>query len=339
MRNEYNIAVAGATGAVGTMMLKLLGERDFPVKNLRALASERSAGQAVTFAGHEVEVEELTTGSFENTDIALFSAGGARSKEFAPAAVDAGAVVIDNSSAFRMDPSVPLVVPEVNPEDLKWHEGLIANPNCSTIQMVVALKPIQDAVGIRRIVVTTFQSVSGTGNKAIEELFAQSEAVLESGEIQAEVYPHQIAFNILPQIEHFHVNGYTNEEVKMINETRKIFGEPGMQMTATCVRVPVFIGHSESVNIQTVRPISVDEVRRLMLEAPGVALMDDPTTQSYPMPLNAEGTDDVYVGRIRADDSAENALNLWVVSDNLRKGAAANAVQIAEYLLAHSLLE
>jgi aspartate-semialdehyde dehydrogenase len=340
MADSYNIAVAGATGAVGGVMLKLLEERDFPVGSLRPLASERSAGQSITFRGQEIEVEELTTGSFDGIDIALFSAGGARSKEFAPAATDAGAVVIDNSSAFRMDPGVPLVVPEVNPEDLKWHEGLIANPNCSTIQMVVALKPILDAVGIRRIVVTTFQSVSGTGNKAIEELFSQSEAVLEATEdVKAEVYPHQIAFNVLPHIDRFQEDGYTFEEVKMINETRKIFGDSELRVTATCVRVPVFIAHSESVNIQTIRPISVDEVRRLMLSAPGVTLQDDPASNLYPMPLAAEGTDDVYVGRIRSDESAENALNLWVVSDNLRKGAASNAVQIAEQLVERELLE
>ncbi|MBE0428731.1 MAG: aspartate-semialdehyde dehydrogenase [Thermoleophilia bacterium] len=339
MADTYNIAVAGATGAVGTVMLTLLEQRGFPVGKVRALASERSAGQKVPFAGGEIEVEELTAESFEGIDIALFSAGAARSKEFAPAAVNAGAVVIDNSSAFRMDPGVPLVVPEVNPEDLKWHEGLIANPNCSTIQMVVALKPILDAVGIRRIVVTTFQSVSGTGNPAIEELFAQSEAMLESGEVKVEIYPHQIAFNILPHIDYFHDNGYTNEEVKLIKETRKIFGVPDMGVTATCVRVPVFNSHSESVNVQTIRPVSAEEVRRLMLDAPGIKVVDDPTTNSYPMPLMAEGTDDVFVGRIRADESADNALNLWVVSDNLRKGAAANAVQIAEYLVEHELLE
>lgn len=339
MADSYNIAVAGATGAVGGVMLKLLEERQFPVKSLRALASERSAGQRVPFADQQIEVEELTTGSFDGIDIALFSAGGACSREFAPAAVDAGAVVIDNSSAFRMDPGVPLVVPEVNPEDLKWHEGLIANPNCSTIQMVAALKPIYDAVGLRRVVVTTFQSVSGTGNQAIEELYKQSKAVLESGEVKVEVYPHQIAFNILPHIEHFHDSGYTNEEVKMIEETRKILGAPGLPVTATCVRVPVFIAHSESVNVQTERPLSVDEARRLMLNAPGIVLEDDPTTNTYPMPITAEGRDEVFVGRIRADESAENALNLWVVSDNLRKGAASNAVQIAELLVAEELLK
>ncbi|MHB0867772.1 MAG: aspartate-semialdehyde dehydrogenase [Thermoleophilia bacterium] len=339
MADDYNIAIVGATGAVGGVMLRLLEERQFPVKSVRALASERSTGQTLPFAGERLVVEELTADSFAGIDIALFSAGGSRSREFAPAAVQAGAIVIDNSSAFRMDPAVPLVVPEVNPEDLKWHEGIIANPNCSTIQMVVALKPIHDAVGINRVVVTTFQSVSGTGNKAVEELFTQSEAVLGAGPVAVNVYPHQIAFNVLPHIEHFLDNGYTNEEDKMINETRKIFGAPGMKVTATCVRVPVFNSHSESVNVQTVRPVSVEEVRRLMLEAPGIILQDDPATLSYPMPITAEGSNDVYVGRIRADESADNSLNLWVVSDNLRKGAAANAVQIAEYLVTHGLME
>lgn len=320
-------------------MLRLLEERDFPVASLRALASGRSAGSTVTFRGEEIEVEELTNDSFEGVHIALFSAGGDRSREFAPAAVAAGAVVIDNSSAFRMEAAVPLVVPEVNPEDVKWHEGIIANPNCSTIQMVVALKPIYDAVGIDRIIVTTFQSVSGTGNKAIAELFSQSEAVLESGDVTVSVYPHRIAFNVLPHIENFHEDGYTNEEVKMANETRKIFGDPQIGVSATCVRVPVYNAHSEAVNIQTTRPVSVEEVRRLMLSAPGVTLLDDPAANEYPMPLLAEGRDDVFVGRIRVDESAENSLNLWVVSDNLRKGAATNAIQIAELLAAGGLLD
>lgn len=339
MANAYNIAVVGATGAVGGVMLKLLEERNFPVNNLRALASERSVGQTVPFEGVDIEIEELTPDSFEGVQIALFSAGSARSKEFAPAAVAAGAVAIDNSSAFRQEPNVPLVVPEVNPEDVKWHEGIIANPNCSTIQMVVALKPIYDAVGIERIIVTTFQSVSGTGNKAIAELFSQSEAVLESGEAEVNVYPHRIAFNVIPHIEHFHDNGYSNEEVKMVNETRKIFSDPEIGLSATCVRVPVYNAHSEAVNIQTTRPISVDEVRRLMLSAPGVVLLDDPSANEYPMPVIAEGKDDVFVGRIRADDSAENSLNLWVVSDNLRKGAATNAIQIAELLISGGMLD
>jgi len=340
MADSYNIAVAGVTGAVGTVMLRLLEERGFPVASLRPLASQRSAGQTVQFAGEELEVQELTADSFNGIDIALFSAGGNRSREFAPAAVNAGAVVVDNSNAFRMEPGVPLVVPEVNPGDLKWHEGIIANPNCSTIQMVVPLKPIYDAVGIERIVVTTFQSVSGTGNRAVEELFNQTETVIEEGEgeVEVNVYPHQIAFNILPHIDYFHDNGYTNEEMKMINESRKIFSDPELRVTATCTRVPVFSAHSESVNIQTSRPVSVDEVRRLLLAAPGIALVDDPVSDEYPMPLMAEGKDEVFVGRIRRDDSAENALNFWMVSDNLRKGAATNAVQIAELLVREGLL-
>lgn len=339
MSEGYNIAVAGATGAVGTVMLQLLEERSFPLASLRLLASGRSAGQTVEFDGQEHEVEALAEDSFDGIDIALFSAGGDRSKRFAPAAVDAGAAVVDNSSAFRMEPGVPLVVPEVNPEDLKWHEGIIANPNCSTIQLVVVLKPLYDAVGLERVVATTFQSVSGTGNAAIQELFAQSEAVIESGEVQVEVFPHQIAFNILPHIEYFHESGYTNEEVKMINETRKILHDPDLPFTATCTRVPVFNAHSESINLQTSRPISVEEVRRLMLSAPSVVLSDDPSADEYPMPLEVEGRDEVFVGRIRSDESAENALNLWVVSDNLRKGAATNAVQIAELLIGEGLLD
>lgn len=338
MPDSYNIAVVGATGAVGSVMLELLVERCFPAASVRALASERSAGQAVQYADGSIEVEELAPGSFKGVDLALFSAGATRSREFAPAAVDAGAIVIDNSSAFRMDPNVPLVVPEVNPGDVKWHEGIIANPNCSTIQMVVALKPIYDAVGIERVVATTFQSVSGTGNQAIEELFSQSAAVINSREIDNKVYPHPIAFNILPQIDYFHDDGYTNEEVKMVQETRKILGDPGLRVTATCTRVPVFNSHCESINIQTSRPISVDEVRRLMLAAPGVLLSDDPIAAEYPMPFIAEGRDEVFVGRIRADESAENSINLWIVSDNLRKGAATNAIQIAELLVSEGLL-
>lgn len=338
MPEGYNIAIAGATGAVGTVMLKLLEERAFPLASLRPLASERSAGQTVEFGGERHEVEELSADSFDGIDIALFSAGGDRSRQFAPAAVEAGAVVVDNSNAFRMEPGVPLVVPEVNPEDLKWHEGIIANPNCSTIQLVVTLKPIYDAVGLERVVATTFQSVSGTGNLAIEELFEQSEAVIESGEVKVEVYPHQIAFNVLPHIEYFHENGYTNEEMKMIDETRKILHDPELPLTTTCTRVPVFNAHSESINLQTSRPVSVDEVRRLLLSAPGIALADDPAANEYPMPLMAEGRDEVFVGRIRKDESAENAINLWMVSDNLRKGAATNAVQIAELLASEGLL-
>jgi aspartate-semialdehyde dehydrogenase len=339
MADGYRLAVVGATGAVGTVMIKLLQERGFPVADIRLLASSRSAGQALDFAGKEIEVEELTKDSFDGVQIALFSAGGARSREYAPAADEAGAIVIDNSSAFRMEPTVPLVVPEVNPQDILWHEGIIANPNCSTIQMVVPLYAIHEAVGIERVVVTTMQSVSGTGNRAVEELFSQSEAVLESGEIRTDVYPHRIAFNIIPHIEHFHDNGYTNEEVKMINETRKILGDPDMRVTATCTRVPIFNAHSESLNVQTRQPISADEVRRLMLSTPGIIVNDDPADVEYPMPLTAQDRDEIFVGRIREDDSAENCINLWLVSDNLRKGAATNAIQIAELLVAEGLAD
>ncbi|RJQ44697.1 MAG: aspartate-semialdehyde dehydrogenase [Gaiellales bacterium] len=333
MTDRYDIAVVGATGAVGTIMLKLLEERGFPVGKLRPLASARSEGRKVVFAGREVKVRELTAGSFDGVDIALFSAGGARSREFGPTAAEAGAVVIDNSSAFRMEPNVPLVVPEVNPDDVKWHEGIIANPNCSTIQMVVPLKAIHDAVGIERVVVTTMQSVSGTGNRAIEELFSQSEAVLESGEVQVGVYPHRIAFNIIPHIESFHDSGYTNEEVKMVQETRKILGAPDLRLTATCTRVPVFNTHCESLNVQTAGPLSAAAARELLAATPGIVVEDDPAAGAYPMPITAQGRDEVFVGRIREDESAENCLNLWIVSDNLRKGAATNAIQIAELLV------
>jgi aspartate-semialdehyde dehydrogenase len=339
MSDQYNIAVVGATGAVGTMMLKLLAERGFPVGRMLPLASSRSAGTEVDFAGEKIVVEELTADSFSNVQIALFSAGGDRSREFAPAAAAAGAIVVDNSSAFRMEPNVPLIVPEVNPDDVKWHEGIIANPNCSTIQMVVPLKVIDDAAEIERVVVTTMQSVSGTGNRAVEELFNQSEAVLESGEIEVDVYPHRIAFNIIPHIEHFHDNGYTNEEMKMINETRKILGSPDMRVTATCTRVPIFNTHSESLNIQTKQAISAAEVRELMRSAPGMVVMDDPNRREYPMPLSAQDRDEVFIGRIRKDESEENCVNIWIVSDNLRKGAATNAIQIAELLVEEGLVD
>jgi aspartate-semialdehyde dehydrogenase len=339
MTDKYNIAIVGATGAVGTMMLKLLQERGFPVGRILPLASRRSAGKQIEYAGKQVTVEELTPDSFSGVQIALFSAGSGRSREYAPTAAEAGAVVIDNSSAFRMEPNVPLVVPEVNPDDIKWHEGIIANPNCSTIQMVVPLKAIQEAVGIERVVVTTMQSVSGTGNRAVQELFNQSEAVLESGEVEVDVYPHRIAFNIIPHIEHFHDNGYTNEEIKMIDETRKILGDPDMRVTATCTRVPIFNAHSESLNIQTKEAISADAVRELMLSASGMVVQDDPSEDEYPMPLMAQDRDEVFVGRIREDDSAENCINIWIVSDNLRKGAATNAIQIAELLVAEGLID
>ena len=339
MADNYNIAVVGATGAVGTMMLKLLEERRFPVRRLAPLASARSAGKKLGFSGEELKVEELGVNSFDGVQIALFSAGSARSRKFAPIAAKAGAIVIDNSSAFRMEPNVPLIVPEVNPDDIKWHEGIIANPNCSTIQLVLPLKAIHDSVGIERVVVTTMQSVSGTGNRAVEELFNQSEAVLESGEVEVDVYPYQIAFNIIPHIEPFHDNGYTNEEMKMINETRKILGAPEMRVTATCTRVPIFNAHSESVNIETREPISPASIRELFRATPGIVLQDDPAADDYPMPLTAENHDEVFVGRIREDESGDNCINLWIVSDNLRKGAATNAIQIAELLVEEEMID
>ncbi len=335
---DYNVAVVGATGAVGTMMIKVLEERNFPVKNLKPLASKRSAGKVIKFKGQEITVEELKETSFEGIDIALFSAGASVSRKFAPIAASSGCVVIDNSSAFRMDPEVPLVVPEVNPQALKNLKKIIANPNCSTIQMVVALKPLQDAAGIKRIVVTTFQSVSGTGMRAILELQAQIEAYVKKEEMPRSVYPHQIAFNCLPHIGAFLENGYTEEEMKMVNETRKIFDDPSIEVCATTVRVPVFYGHSESVNVELKRPLTVEEVRKLLENAPGVVVVDDPENNRYPMPIDVAGKDVTMVGRIRKDFSVENGIAMWIVADNIRKGAATNAVQIAELLIENNLL-
>ena len=329
----YQVAVVGATGAVGAEMIQVLEERKFPVETLHPLASSRSAGGTVSFRGSDVTVKELTKDSFAGIDIALFSAGSDVSKEYAPIAAKAGAVVIDNSAAWRMDKDVPLVVPEVNPHDLAWHKGIIANPNCSTIQMVVALKPLHDEARIQRIVVTTFQSVSGTGKEAMEELMEESKAILSFGQPEPKVYPHQIAFNCLPHIDEFLSTGYTKEEMKMLHETRKIMGDATIRVTATTVRVPVYIGHSEAVNIETERKLTANEARAILSTAPGVQLYDDPAHALYPMPLIAAGQDDVYVGRIREDESIPNGLNLWVVADNLRKGAALNAVQIAELLV------
>jgi aspartate-semialdehyde dehydrogenase len=334
MSKLWNVAIVGATGAVGTQMIECLEERDFPVGQIRFLASGRSAGQVLEFNGKPVLVEELTRDSFEGVDIALFSAGGARSEEFCPAAARAGAVCIDNSSAWRMDKDVPLVVPEVNPLAIAGYtrKGIIANPNCSTIQMVVALKPLHDYGGIRRIVVSTYQAVSGTGKKAIDELRVQTGELLNGRPANSEVYPHRIAFNCLPQIDSFCDNGYTEEEMRMANETAKIMGAD-IKMTATCVRVPVFYGHSESINIETVQKISAAKARELLQDAPGVKLVDDPAQGEYPMAISAAGEDLTLVGRIREDHSIENGLNLWVVADNIRKGAATNAVQIAEILI------
>ncbi len=329
---EFNVAVAGATGAVGQKMREILEERHFPIKSVRFLASARSEGKKLQFRDETFTVETMTHDSFKDTDIALFSCGGARSREFAPSAVKSGAVVIDNSSAWRMDPEVPLVVPEVNPEDIKWHKGIIANPNCSTIAMIVPIKPLHDAARITRIVVATYQSVSGTGQKAIDELKAQIEAVVAGRQPEANVYPDQIAFNLLPQIENFLDNGYTTEEMKLLNETRKMLHDDRIRVTMTCVRVPVYVSHSEAVNIETEKKLSADEARAILSCAPGVEVVDDPGNNLWPTPLAAAGRDACLVGRIREDESIENGLNLWVVSDNLRKGAALNAVQIAELL-------
>jgi len=331
-QRRFNLAVAGATGAVGGAMLEVLERRNFPVENLRLLASERSVGRKLRFRGNDIEVELLADHAFQDIDIALFSAGATRSLDFAPAAAAAGAVVVDNSSAFRMEPDIPLVVPEVNPHAISQYKkrGIIANPNCSTIQMLVALKPILDYAGIKRIVVSTYQAVSGSGAKAIEELKTQVQDFVAQKPMVNKVYPHQIAFNCLPHIDAFLDNGYTKEEMKMVNETRKIFEDPTIGVTATTVRVPVFYGHSESVNVETKKKVSVQEVKRLLSSAPGVKLVDDPAGNVYPMAVDCQGEFETLVGRIREDDSIDNGINLWIVSDNILKGAALNAVQIAE---------
>lgn len=330
---KYNVAVVGATGAVGEQMCRVLESRDFPVDKLRLLASERSAGLALPFKNENIPVELLGDKSFDGIDFALFSAGSAVSKEYAPKAAAAGAIAIDNSSAFRMEPEVPLVVPEVNPEDAAAHHGIIANPNCSTIQMVVVLKPLHDRYKIKRVVVSTYQAVSGTGKTAIAELLGQSRAILAGRPVKSEVYPHQIAFNILPHIDVFGSDGYTKEEVKMISETRKIMHLPKLAITATAARVPVMTGHSESVNVEFEETVSADDARKRLAEAPGIEVADDPSANLYPMPIGAAGKDATFVGRIRLDTSVASGLNLWIVSDNLRKGAALNAVQIAELLI------
>ena len=332
---KFNVAVAGATGAVGGAMLEVLERRNFPLGELRLLASERSVGKKLKFKGQEIPVQLMTKDAFKDIQIALFSAGASRSLEFGPAAAAAGAVVVDNSSAFRMDPEIPLVVPEVNPHAIARYpkRGIIANPNCSTIQMLVALKPIHDKVRIKRIVVSTYQAVSGTGAKAIQELDAQVRAYAAGKPMEHKVYPHQIAFNCLPQIDSFLDNGYTKEEMKMVNETRKMFEDSTIGVTATTVRVPVFYGHSEAVNIETEKKITAAEVKALLKDAPGVQLVDEPTLSQYPMAVNCAGRFETFVGRIREDESIANGINLWVVSDNIMKGAALNAVQIAEVLI------
>ncbi len=334
-KEKYNVAIVGATGAVGEQMREVLDERQFPVGELRLLASERSVGQFLPFQNRQLPVEVLKANSFTGIDLGLFSAGGSVSTEFAPLAVAAGAVVVDNTSVFRMEPDIPLVVPEVNAKEIVNYKtrGIIANPNCSTIQLVVALKPLHDAARIKRVVVSTYQSVSGAGRKAMEELSQQVAALFNGKEIEKAKFPHQIAFNCIPHIDAFMDGGYTKEEWKMIEETRKILGEPNLAITATTVRVPVFCSHSESVNVETYVKLSANEARRILREAPGVIVADEPENNVYPMAIDAAGKDATYVGRIREDRSVANGLNLWVVSDNLRKGAALNAVQIAEILI------
>jgi aspartate-semialdehyde dehydrogenase len=329
----FDVAVVGATGAVGGTMLRVLEERGFPVTELRPLASARSAGRELDYLGQPRTVRELTADAFEGIQIALFSAGGARSLEFAPHAVEAGAVVIDNSSAYRMRDDVPLVVPEVNEAALEGHNGIIANPNCVAAPLVVALKPLADAVGLERLVVSSYQSVSGTGAAAVTELREQSAGFLAGDEPEPSVYPHPIAFNVLPHIDTFDESGYTGEERKVAAETRKMLGLPDLAVSATCVRVPVLYAHSQAVHIETSEKLTADQARNLLMAAPGVILVDEPHLGRYPLPREAAGRDEVLVGRIREDSSHPRGLALWISSDNLRKGAATNAVQIAESLV------
>ncbi len=329
---KVNIAIVGATGMVGKEILEILDQRKFPINDLRLLASKKSAGSIVSFQGKSLKVEELTETSFNNIDIALFSAGGSISERFAPFAVKAGAVVVDNTSHFRMDPNVPLIVPEVNKHALKNHKGIIANPNCSTAQLVMALKPIHDKAKIKRLVISTYQSVSGAGKEAVLELENHSRLLLKGQDSEPKEFSHKMPFNVIPQIDVFQENGYTKEEMKMIDETQKIL-ESNIQITATAVRVPVFISHSEAVNIQTETPISVKEVIDSLNEFNGVSILDNPKEKQYPTPRDISGKDDVYVGRIRKDISQKNSIECWIVADNLRKGAALNAVQIAEELV------
>ena len=330
---SYNVAIVGATGLVGQEFIKVLEQRHFPTASIQLYASDRSHGRKLKVNHQEVEVRETTERSFQDIDIALFSAGAEISRHFSPIAAKAGAAVVDNSAAFRMEPDVPLVVPEVNPEDIRNHQGIIANPNCSTIQMVVALYPLHKVNPIKRLTVSTYQSVSGTGAAAMEELSAQSKLVLEGKETKPQVYPYQIAFNLLPEIDVFLENGYTKEEWKMVEETRKIMHAPEIAISATCVRVPVYIGHSEAVQVEFTHPMSPEEARHILAQAPGVEVMDNPANRLYPYPCLAAGRDEVFVGRIRRDASHPNGLALWIVSDNLRKGAALNAIQIAEEMI------
>jgi len=332
---EFNIAIAGVTGAVGKVFLSILEQRKFPIKNLIPLASHRSAGKTVTFAGEEIEVRELSKDSFKGIDIALFSAGASRSKEYAKYAVDSGAVVVDNSSAFRLDNDVPLIVPEVNRKDIAGHKGIIANPNCTTIIMVVAVKPVYDISPVKRIVVSTYQSVSGAGASGMTELEDQLREIIcnKNDKVTPETFPVQIANNVIPHIDVFYDNGYTKEEMKMVYETHKIMGDDSIKISATTVRVPVMTSHSESVMMETEDKLSVEQIRKAIGEAEGVILKDDFANEVYPTTLDSSGNDDIYVGRIRKDLSAENGISMWIVGDQLRKGAALNAIQIAEELI------
>ena len=339
MGRGLHVAVVGATGAVGQQMLKTLADRDFEMDTLTLLSSKRSAGTKVTFRGQEYTVQEATPESFEGVNIALFSAGGNVSKALASEAVKRGAIVVDNTSAFRMDENTPLVVPEVNEKDLHDHQGIIANPNCSTIQMVAALEPLRQAYGMKKVIVSTYQAVSGAGHEAIDELYSQSQAILNKEDVKPEVMPYQIAFNAIPQIDKFQDNGYTFEEMKMINETKKIMHLPELEVAATCVRLPIETGHSESVYVELEsNDATVDDIKSILKDAPGITLQDDPSQQIYPMPADAVGKNDVFVGRIRKDLDRPNGFHMWIVSDNLLKGAAWNSVQIAESLRALKLV-
>ncbi len=334
-KDSYTVAIAGATGMVGQEMIRILEERDFPVKELRLLASERSAGTELNFRGEKLKVGALSEETFDGVDIGLFSPGSSVSAVYAPKAAEAGCIVIDNTSYFRMDPDVPLVVPEVNSHAIVdfRKKGIIANPNCSTIQLVLVLKPIHDAAGVRRVVVSTYQAVSGAGKEAVEELSQQVRDLFNLREVEVKVFPKRIAFNCIPQIDVFLEDGYTKEEAKMMNETKKIMEDDSILVSATTVRVPVFNCHCESVNIETERKLTPQEVREILSEAPGVVVMDDPSKGVYPTPLDASERDEVFVGRIREDRTIPNGINLWIVADNIRKGAALNAVQIAEILI------
>lgn len=332
----YNVALVG-TGAVGNTMLEVLEERDFPINSLKLLATKRSAGKTIDFKGEKIIIEETKTSSFKGIDLALF-AGGAASLEYAKSAVSMGAVVIDNGSAFRLETDVPLVVPEVNPEDVEWHKGLIANPNCSTIQMVVALKPIYDKVGIKRVIVSTYQAVSGAGQEAMDELLIQTKQVLGGNPVKAENFQHQIAFNLIPHIDRFMENDYTREEMKMVDETKKMFHDDEIRISATTVRVPILRSHSEAITIETKQPITTEMARDCFSNAPGVIVLDDISQNIYPMPIDCSFKNEVFIGRIRNDLAFDNGLSFWVVADQLRKGAATNAVQIAELLVKKSLV-